>query len=296
MFNIKKKVKKSSASEYWSGKKGYAANWYSFCQSEISNRITGDRKQNPWIWALKSSFAELPVPHLLEIGCLSGDMLAGLIETGFGSRGTGIDIAEGAIKIGRQKWGDKIAFHVVDLNNHQLKKQSYSACLSNGVLHHIKNLERCCQAIYDALEPGGVLIASEFTGPRRYQYSRREIDLINEGMAMLPEELQGQAFDPSQLEKKLAKDPSESVRTRDIQPVIEATFDSVITKPYGGNILMRALSRTFFENFDSNNIEHTHALENLIEFDAQVSANEPSHNCFFIARKARAAEIKDGLA
>jgi SAM-dependent methyltransferase len=275
----------ADASKYWSSKNGYAMNWYVFCRSYINCRTTGDPEQFPTLWALNQAFSQLPSAHLLEIGCLSGKKLVSFIESGLGLKGTGVDVAAGAIQSGRQSCGDKVDLQVMDLNQPSLPPLTYSACLANGVLHHIDNLEICCQAIYDALEPGGVLIASEFTGPRRYHYSKKEIDLINQGISMLPKELQGEFFDPIQLAPKLAADPSESVRTRDIPAVIAATFDRVVTKPYGGNILMRALTSQFFSNFDEQNPEHVQAIKILIEFDEEVSRVEPSHHCFFIAYK-----------
>ncbi|PSN10078.1 hypothetical protein C7271_03090 [filamentous cyanobacterium CCP5] len=275
----------AEASKYWSSKNGYTTNWYVFCKSYINRRITGDPEESPTIWALNEAFNQLPVAHLLEIGCLSGKKLVSLVEAGLGLKGTGIDVAAGAIESGQQLYSDRIDLQVMDLNQPSLPSKTYSACLANGVLHHIDNMEICCQAIYDALGPGGVLIASEFTGPRRYKYSKKEIRLINQGISMLPKELQGDFFDPIQLAPKLAADPSESVRTRDIQAVLAATFDRVIVKPYGGNVLMRALSSKFFSAFDYQNAEHNQAIQALQEFDEQVSHAEPSHHCFFIAYK-----------
>jgi len=272
------------AAAYWSAKQGYAPNWYSFCGAVINERITGDPALAPTPWALRS-FPGKPA-HLLEIGCLQGDKLAAIFKAGLAKRVSGVDIAADAIAAGRHKHGGALALAVVDLNTQRLLVNNYNVVLSNGVLHHIAALEFCVQSLYDALTPGGILVASEFTGPRRHAYSTKEIRLINEGMAMLPADLRGQPFDPAQLKPKLDADPSESIRTRDIGPVLAATFDEVVARPYGGNVLMRALTATFFERFDASP-RHNAAMAELIAFDAAVSAREPSHHHFFVARKAK---------
>jgi SAM-dependent methyltransferase len=276
-------VLNNSVDRYWSAKQGYAPNWYSFCADLIARRVSGDPKVPATPWALRT-FCKSRVSHLLEIGCLSGDKLASMVKSGLAVRGSGIDIAAGAIQRGREKHGDAISLMVGDLNKPELPRSTYDAISSNGVLHHIASLEVCCQALYDALMPGGILIASEFTGPQRYAYSKREVAAINDGVAMLPADLQ-EPFDPAQMAGKLAADPSESIRTRDIGAVLAATFDDLIARPYGGNVLMRALTQKFFAGFDPNNPEHSAAVDRLIAWDESVSASMPPHHHVYVARK-----------
>lgn len=277
----------SSTSDYWSAKaaSGYAPNWYSFCRETINARVSGNPHLPPSLWGLQT-YAGKPTAHLLEVGCLSGDKLMVLVEAGFALRGSGVDIAAEAIERGVQRHGSRLDLKVMDLNAPALPRATYSAVSANGVLHHIAEVERLADALYEALLPGGVLIASEFTGPRRYAYSAKEVRLIREGQSMLPEELRGEPFDPGQFRAKLEADPSESVRTRDLGAVLAATFDELIVREYGGNILMRALTPTFFRTFSSERADHVAATERLITFDTAVSAAEPPHHAFFVARKA----------
>lgn len=277
----------AAASAYWSARSesGYAPNWFSFCNKEICRRITGGASTAPFRWVLGQVFGAEPAPHVLEIGCLSGDKLAGMLRDRVALRVSGLDIAADAIARGKAKHGEAVSLREMDLNNPVLPAAGFSAVVSNGVLHHIENLEVCVQALYDALTPGGVLIASEYTGPRRYLYSAKELRFIEEGVAMLPLELQA-PFHPNSLANKLLKDPSESVRSRDIGPILDATFDDLEVRPYGGNVLQRALSPTFFASFDGANDDHRRAVEAVVAFDAEIYARQPSHHAFFVARKA----------
>jgi SAM-dependent methyltransferase len=273
------------ASAYWSQHAGYQANWYSFCRRYIQERVTGDASTAITPWMYRHFCPSLPLDHVLELGCLGGDMIASLVRKGVARRGSGSDIAAGAIERGRQKHGHLVNLFVMDLNRPTLPADEYSAVQANGVLHHIENLEICIEAIYDALRTGGWLFAGDFTGPRRYRYSRKEMRTIREAQLLLPLELRDAPFDPAQLAPKLALDPSEASRTRDIEPVLRAAFEHVEIRPYGGNVLMRALGKRFFLNFDAENAAHRTAIETLIAMDREVSASAPSHHHFAFARK-----------
>jgi hypothetical protein len=178
--------------------------------------------------------------------------------------------------------GEEVNLTVGDLNAPELPTERFDMIYANGVLHHIANLEACADALYRALLPGGALFANEFTGPRRYGYSLQEVDLINAGIALLPEDLR-QPFEPSSLWAKLDADPSEAVRTRDMEKVLCDRFDEVEAIPYGGNILMRALRERFFENFDPKNQAHIEGIARLVDYDADISAQHPSHHVYFVA-------------
>lgn len=271
---------------YWDAKTGYAPNWYTFCARYIRERITEDPEAAPTSWAISSLFSP-PVGAALEIGCMAGTKLAGLLEAGLVATAHGTDVA--AVQIERAtrelapRYDGRLAFFVCDLNTPVLPEAAYDLVLSNGVLHHIERLEACVEALCRALKPGGWLVASEFTGPQRYTYSAEEIAAVNEGIAMLPHELRGPRFHPSQLQPKLDADPSEGVRT-DIEPVLRAAFAEVRAIPYGGNVLMRALTPRFFRNFRPENERHRVAVARLVAFDRAISETMPSHHRFFLAR------------
>lgn len=273
------------ASEYWSAKAltGYAPNWFSLCADEICRRVTGQTKLGATRKIMQDYLPDLPAASMMEIGCLSGSKLRGFFDDGWIRRGVGIDVAEGAIEQGRKIKRTAIDLHVMDLNAPVPLGERFEVIHANGVLHHIENLEACADWIVEHLEPNGILIASEFTGPVRYRYSRREIDFINEGVSILPENLR-ETFTPESLKPKLDADPSESIRSRDIIDVLRAAGLSVEARPYGGNVLQRALSRTFFASFDPRQNSHTDALYKLIGFDEAVMRAEPSHHHFIVAR------------
>ena len=271
----------STAAEYWGKRSGYAANWYQFCAPYINERITGNPNLAPTPWAF--SITGKP-KNLLEIGCLDGAKLSKLLESGLIERGSGVDVAAAAIERGRLAH-PHIPLDVLDLNAPVgLQTDAYDVIFSNGVLHHIENIETCVRALYGALQPSGWLIASEFTGPRRYAYTDEEIALIRQGQDLLPEEIRGAPFHPDQLASKLQNDPSEAISTDVIEPTLRMVFDEVTSKPFGGNVLMRALTRLFFTNYDSENPVHVEAVTRLHALDIARSQTR-SHHTYFLCRR-----------
>lgn len=248
-------------------------NWFQFCAPYIWRRVTGDPKMPLTHWAL--SITGKPA-HLLEVGCLDGKKLAGLLKAGLAERASGMDIAAGAIERGRDLHPELELF-VGDLNHPDLPEETYDVILANGVLHHIENIETCAHALRAALKPGGWLISGDFTGPRRYAYSDEEIALIHEGQLMLPQEIRGDLFHPDQIATKLQNDPSESISTTIIVPTLRSVFDEVIERKYGGNVLQRALTKRFFRTFDAAKPEHVAAVERMEVFDEAVSQDYSSH-------------------
>ncbi len=274
-----------AAADYWSAKAltGYAPNWYSLCATEIVRRITGQTLTPATCWLMEKFVPAIPARSMLEIGCLSGAKLRSFYDNGWISRGVGVDVAAGAIEEGRKCKRAAISLRVMDLNRPTPMNERFQVIHANGVLHHIQNLEQCSEWMLEHLTPDGVLIASEFTGPERYRYTREEIDVINEGVAMLPVELR-ETFDPASLQPKLDADPSESIRSRDIPDVLRAAGFDVELRPYGGNVLMRALSRKFFSGFDPRSERHADALYRIVRFDEQVMRTSPSHHQSIVAR------------
>lgn len=267
------------ASDYWSkhSERGYAPSWFGLCADEITRRATGQTAV-----ALTSYLVSLRAPkpreNVLELGCLTGKKIRSIRA----KKQYGIDIAEGAIAEGKKLYPE-LDLRVMDLNAPTPIGVKFDLIMVNGVLHHIANLEACADWIVEHLSPRGVLIASEYTGPVRYRYSRAEVAAINEAVALLPADLR-ETFDPASLNKKLAADPSESIRSRDIANTLRAAGLDVQELPYGGNSLQRALGPHFFKHFDPANAEHVAGLERVIDHDTHLMTIMPSHHAVMVGK------------
>jgi len=282
-----------AVSAYWS-RHTYPPNWYAFPMTAayINESITGQNELPITTALIHEIFAELPIPRVLGICCGNGHAEVGFVRQGLWGEVDAYDIADGAVAEGAHvaaeaNLSDVARFAVMDFNRPELPARTFSLAYCNGALHHLHGLEAALAAVYQSLTPGGCLLASEFTGPTRYQYGEEDVRLINEARAMLPPEL-GSAvpWSPRELEPKLRADPSEAARSEEVEAVLRATFDEVDARYFGGNVLMRALGKPFFAGFDETNPAHVEAVTRMIEFERELLASgRPSHHAYFIARK-----------
>jgi SAM-dependent methyltransferase len=282
-----------TASSYW-GNHTYPPNWYGFPRTSayIMESITGQHTVPLTPWLLDRYFPERPIPRAVTIACGDGKKEISWVKAGLIERLDVIDIAAEAVERGRQHaaslgLADRVQCLVQDLNAPELDEAAYDLIYANGALHHLHDLETATTAFSRALKPGGYLLASEFTGPTRFRYTDREIEHINLGRALLPPELGGdEPWTTDELQGKLEWDPSEAARSREVVPLVQATFDQVIVRFYGGNVLMRALGPPFFANFDAENEQHREAVERVIAYERSLLASgAPSHHAYLIARR-----------
>jgi SAM-dependent methyltransferase len=80
------------------------------------------------------------------------------------------------------------SFVVADLNTDRFDG-AFDFIIANGILHHIVEQGPCLDMLNSALAPGGILIASEFTGPYRFQLPQVQVDWINSILRLAPEDL-----------------------------------------------------------------------------------------------------------
>ena len=291
---INPKYKNRRISKYWEKPPQHGNNWYSFpiTRDYIIESITGQSKKPLTSWMIDNYLTDLPIKNLLVVCCGHGNKERGLAKANFFEHCDAYDISEGAIssakKLAIEAGVDaKINYSVMDFNSPILKENEYDLILCNGALHHIENLEKCISTLYHSLKIGGWLWATEFIGPSRFRYSTEEVVLINKAKEMIPDELGGRnLFHPDQLKPKLDADPSEAIRSSEIEKVLQENFTDLQIRYYGGNILMRVLNEEFFQNFEPNNEEHITLVHKLIKFEKDIlKSGQRSHHAYFIARK-----------
>lgn len=94
--------------------------------------------------------------EILELGCGFGDILFNLSKNEK-LRLTGVDISRFAINKARKKLPYGI-FYCSDIDNLNLKKESYDLILAKHVLEHVRNPEEAIHKVYLWLKKGSVFI------------------------------------------------------------------------------------------------------------------------------------------
>jgi SAM-dependent methyltransferase len=117
-------------------------------------------------------------------------------------------------------------------------------------LHHFSPLERVIELMKTILKPGGLIFMCEFVGPSRFQWTDRQLEIVNGILGVLPEKYRvlpegdvwRRVFRPS-LARMYLTDPSEAVESARILPLMEANFRSLERSNAGGAILYHLFPR-----------------------------------------------------
>jgi len=139
----------------------------------------------------------------------------------------------------------EINYHAADVYQVDWPEGYYDIAFVDQSLHHFTPLETLLLKIRCALKPTGYLVASEFIGPTRFQWTDRQLEAINGVLAILPPsyrrrwsngKIKKRVYCPSRLSMILG-DPSEAVESAQIVPLLERHFEIVERRDYGGTII-----------------------------------------------------------
>jgi ubiquinone/menaquinone biosynthesis C-methylase UbiE len=138
-----------------------------------------------------------------------------------------------------------IHYRVGNIGLLALPETSYDVVIFEHSLHHLTPLDRVLPRIKSFLRPGGFLVANEFFGPTRFQWSDRQLSVVNALLRLFPSKYtllhQSQlpklkSIRPSKLSTRLS-DPSEAVESSNIIPMLREYFRVVKVNGYGGTVL-----------------------------------------------------------
>lgn len=144
---------------------------------------------------------------------------------------------------------DHLRYRVVDGNALQIEPRSCDVVFGVHSIHHIARLEDVFRQVAGALRPGGLFFMNEFVGPTRFQWTERQLEVVNGLLRALPESFRLSSVDGRRkdvvrrptVEEMIAVDPSEAVRSAEILPVASEHFEILEVRPYGGTVLQTLL-------------------------------------------------------
>src|SRR5207248_2380224 len=290
------------AAEWWSDPESEApeTQWVRVpgVEENMNRRATGDPAID-WInhsATLLTSFAK-PI-KALSIGCGFGIIERVLRRHDFCQLIHGVDVAENAIESARKTAKAEglhgLSYEVADLNAVQFPAESYDIVYAHAALHHIFQLEHILDQIKHTLKPGGLLVAYEYIGPSQMQFPRRDLELADIFIKLIPEryrKLQGrkdikeEAFRFS-LDAMNRSDPSEGIRASEIVPLIASRFEIRHFRYVGGTLLLLIFNE-IASNFNEDDAEIMHLVEALINLDNFLIDNIvlPSYLVYIVYQK-----------
>ena len=157
-------------------------------------------------------------------------------------------------------------------------------------LHHFSPLEEILLRIKRWLKADGYFVVNEFVGPTRFQWTARQLEVINGLLSVLPakyKRLFGTAsikvreINTSRL-RMILRDPSEAVESAKIRPLLRKTFDVVESKEYGGAVL-HLLFNGIAQNFLSGDAETQRWLELCFQVEDMLWASGEVESDFLVA-------------
>ena len=138
------------------------------------------------------------------------------------------------------------------------------------------------------MRPGGLFHLNEYVGPDRFQWTERQLAEINDFLRNLPEryrrltagQLRSSVQRPT-VEDIAKHDPSEAVRSSQIEALATERFHILEHRALGGTLLHMALS-DIVQNFDPNKEEDQIYIGRLIGREERLMKEGALNSDFLI--------------
>lgn len=268
----------------------------------MNRRASGDPRRDGYSLLrqhlIAANAGKLPVRRAVSLCCGAGVLERGLVREGLISRCTGYDLAAGALQAARAgamaEGIEGLAYEVRDLERDGLEERGLDLVFAHQAVHHISRLEQLFEAVHRALRPGGIFHLDEFVGPDRFQWTARQLDEMSAWVASLPERYRttrGGAVKThvgrATIAEMLAYDPSEAVRSSEIERLVSQRFEVLERRPLGSTLAMMALA-DIGHNFDPRSEEAVGHLQRLLRREDELigSGELGSDFMVLIARRA----------
>lgn len=186
--------------------------------------------------------------------------------------------------------GHILNYQVSDVFRLDAQDNSYDVVFGEGSLHHFSPLETILKRVHQYLKPDGYFIVNDYVGPTRFQWTSRQLELVNSLLTVLPARyktlwnsgfVKPCVFRPGKLGMVL-KDPSEAIESSRIRPLLNEIFDVVEFKGYGGAILHPLLSG-IAHHFVSPDAEGRRFLDALFELEDLLTAAGDIQDDYIVA-------------
>lgn len=248
----------------------------------LNIRATGSAMSDAYtdLPRLIAEHASFPIRRAAGLCCGAGGLDIRLSQMKLFEECVAIDLASRAIDAARRAAAEagvtNVRFDRRDLIREGMGVTDLDLVYAHQGIHHIDELETFLDSVVSALRPGGLLHLHEFVGPDRFQWSDLQLDEMNHWLASLPDHykvttdghIKDKVGRPT-IAEMMAWDPTESVRSSAILPLVSERFDIVEKRLLGGNLHMMALS-SIAHNFKPDDPEATRHLEVLLDREMEL--------------------------
>lgn len=249
----------------------------------INRAVGGDEPRWPIDW-FQWWLGERRFDRALSIGCGAGALERDLIGRNLCRTVDAFDASVTSLHVARDEarkegFGDRIRYFGADFNTVPLPRRHYDIVFFHQSAHHVLRLERLFSQILDALKPDGLLYLDEYLGPSRVDWSERLIEPQRELFAAIPPALRSSENLPLPIQPD---DPTEAVRSSEIEQRLGIGFDVVARRPYGGSLLSVILPNVRLDRLDEGTLSLLIGCERAL-----LAAGMSSFYAVIVARPRR---------
>ncbi len=260
--------------------------WEFIEDTYIRPQVSGDPNVYYLSHFLNVHLPNKPVARALSLGCGGGNLERALISLGAAQHIDACDVSPESIRLANElaaKEGlqERIHYEVRDIDTIQLPPKTYDFIIAKMSLHHFAQLEHVYSQIAASLKDGGVFVFNEFIAPSRFQWTDLQVELMKEILSVLPEKNTLSSWNQQHIKQidrpsvadMIAMDPSESVRSAEIMPVLRNYFEVIEYKPYGGTLIHMLLTHVM-ATFDLDNPDQQALLKMIFLLEKTLIKHE----------------------
>jgi SAM-dependent methyltransferase len=262
--------------ERWAAPELHVRSWWQspVVLAELRRRVTGDPHKS-FEEYFRERYCPRPFARALSLGAGGGHCERTMLELGICDEILGVDISQARVDHASalipEHMRGRLSFECANLETWR-PSGSFDLLIARDVLHHIARLEELCESLSEMLAPGALLYVDEFVGPKRFQWTDKQLEVIGRLLDRLSPELvedlvlgdgtlRRRAIRPT-VENMIAADPSESVRSDEIPTILAERFELLELRPYGG-----AVFHQLFNRLMGNFTGHDDLVRILMEVD-----------------------------
>jgi SAM-dependent methyltransferase len=217
----------------------------SLIRAYINESISGSPDLWPLDW-FQTFLAGRTFARGLSIGCGSGGLERDLLARGICRDIDAFDGSAESIRIATEEaaragFAERVHYSVGDFNEPRLPRAAYDIVFVHQAMHHVAKLEKLYRAILRTLKPEGLLYLDEYIGPSRHEWTDENFALHRSIYDALPASARTIGLLPMPIQ---THDPSEAIRSGEIEHELGVGFDVLARRDYGGNVLATIYSFT----------------------------------------------------
>jgi SAM-dependent methyltransferase len=284
-------------------------NWMDFSIIEhcINESVSGDPQINWFLWVKEKYFKQKRDCGLV-LGCGDGSLERHGIALGVCDCFDAFDVSEKSIEFARSEahkggFADRVDYQTCDINHITLPIDKYDVVFCAMSLHHFSRLDYVIGEIKHSLKPDGLFIFNEYVGPSQFQWTDKQLRIINAILELLPKKyrkdlsrlgltVKKEVIRPA-IEDMERVDPSEAIRSAEIIPLVDKHFTILEKLDYGGTLL-HTLLHNIVGNFDPQKEEDVALLKLLHYLEMLLIKEEVLESDFVLVVAAKETRDRAG--